>query len=84
MVNGFILTAMIDRHGDETVVFDCHWNLFPAIAKFPDDRDGFMPLCSIGNDFSDSFFTKKATPGFEPGDRGFADLGLTAWLCRRV
>lgn len=25
----------------------------------------------------------KATPGFEPGDKGFADLCLTAWLCRR-
>ena len=22
----------------------------------------------------------EAPPGFEPGDKGFADLGLTAWL----
>ena len=25
----------------------------------------------------------EATPGFEPGNRGFADLCLTAWLWRR-
>ncbi len=25
----------------------------------------------------------KATPGFEPGDGGFADLCLTTWLCRQ-
>ena len=24
----------------------------------------------------------EATPGFEPGDKGFADLCLTTWLCR--
>lgn len=29
-------------------------------------------------------FSKKATPGFEPGDKGFADLCLTTWLCRRT
>jgi len=22
----------------------------------------------------------EAPPGFEPGDKGFADLGLTTWL----
>ena len=26
----------------------------------------------------------EATPGFEPGDHGFANQCLTAWLCRRV
>jgi hypothetical protein len=25
----------------------------------------------------------EAAPGFEPGDKGFAVLCLTAWLCRR-
>ena len=25
----------------------------------------------------------EATPGFEPGNKGFADLCLTTWLCRR-
>ena len=25
-------------------------------------------------------FCLEAPPGFEPGDKGFADLGLTAWL----
>ena len=25
----------------------------------------------------------EATPGFEPGNQGFADPCLTAWLCRR-
>ena len=25
-------------------------------------------------------FLLEAPPGFEPGDKGFADLGLTAWL----
>ena len=25
-------------------------------------------------------FTLEAPPGFEPGDKGFADLGLTTWL----
>ncbi len=29
-----------------------------------------------------SCFFPKATPGFEPGDKGFADLCLTTWLCR--
>ena len=27
-------------------------------------------------------FLLEATPGFEPGDKGFADLCLTTWLCR--
>ena len=26
----------------------------------------------------------EATPGFEPGNKGFADLCLTTWLCRRL
>ena len=25
----------------------------------------------------------EATPGFEPGNQGFADPCLTTWLCRR-
>ena len=29
-------------------------------------------------------FSLEAPPGFEPGDRGFADLCLTAWPWRRV
>lgn len=27
---------------------------------------------------------REAAPGFEPGYRGFADLCLTAWLCRPI
>ncbi len=26
----------------------------------------------------------EATPGFEPGHKGFADPCLTTWLCRRI
>ena len=26
----------------------------------------------------------EATPGFEPGNKGFADLCLTTWLWRRI
>ena len=26
----------------------------------------------------------EATPGFEPGNKGFADLCLTTWLCRHM
>ena len=26
----------------------------------------------------------EATPGFEPGNQGFADPCLTTWLCRRI
>ena len=26
----------------------------------------------------------EAPPGFEPGNKGFADLCLTTWLCRRI
>ena len=26
----------------------------------------------------------EATPGFEPGNKGFADLCLTTWLCRHT
>ena len=26
----------------------------------------------------------EATPGFEPGNQGFADPRLTTWLCRRI
>ena len=26
----------------------------------------------------------EATPGFEPGDQGFADPCLTTWLCRHI
>ena len=29
-------------------------------------------------------FFMEASPGFEPGHKGFADLCLTTWLCRRV
>ena len=29
-------------------------------------------------------FILEATPGFEPGDKGFADLCLTTWLCRLI
>ena len=28
----------------------------------------------------DAEFFLEAPPGFEPGDKGFADLGLTTWL----
>ncbi len=28
------------------------------------------------------FLVEKAAPGFEPGNGGFADLCLSAWLCR--
>ena len=32
-----------------------------------------------------AFFTcLEAPPGFEPGDKGFADLCLTTWLWRRI
>ena len=30
----------------------------------------------------DAFIILEAPPGFEPGDKGFADLGLTTWLWR--
>ncbi len=29
-------------------------------------------------------FSLEATPGFEPGNKGFADLCLTTWLRRRL
>ncbi len=29
-------------------------------------------------------FCLEAPPGFEPGDKGFADLCLTTWLCRHI
>ncbi len=29
-------------------------------------------------------FQNEATPGFEPGDKGFAGLCLTTWLCRHT
>ena len=29
-------------------------------------------------------FVLEATPGFEPGDRGVADLCLTTWPCRLI
>ena len=30
-----------------------------------------------------AFTHLEATPGFEPGNRSFADSCLTTWLCRR-
>ncbi len=35
------------------------------------------PLQKSLNDYN-----MEATPGFEPGDQGFADPCLTTWLCR--
>ena len=40
--------------------------------KEPFSRDGCRVL------------SLEATPGFEPGNQGFADPCLTTWLCRRV
>ena len=34
-------------------------------------KDGFIAILFM-----------EAAPGFEPGNRGFADRCLTAWLCR--
>ena len=32
----------------------------------------------------DAFIILEAPPGFEPGDEGFADPGLTTWLWRHM
>ncbi len=32
----------------------------------------------------DGVLHMEATPGFEPGNQGFADPRLTTWLCRQV
>ena len=32
----------------------------------------------------DRIFVLEAPPGFEPGDRAFAELCLTTWLWRRI
>ncbi len=37
-----------------------------------------MPQWSAG------LYSLEATPGFEPGNQGFADPCLTTWLCRRT
>ena len=54
-------------------------------GKFPKGGGGCQPPTSKKKDTlcSVSFFLE-ATPGFEPGNQGFADPCLTTWLCRHI
>ena len=62
-----------------TLPFWCWW---------PDlNRHGFYPSVSILLQIKIALAKvprrlMEATPGFEPGNQGFADPRLTAWLCR--
>ncbi len=38
----------------------------------------------LGGDIFEQKKELEAAPGFEPGNKGFAGLRLTTWLCRRA
>ena len=52
------------------------------VERFELSYDGVKDRCLNHLTIPTTFM--EATPGFEPGNKGFADLCLTTWLCRRV
>ena len=57
----------------------------PDGGKPPIGRSGPLLEINAKKDIPwDVFFALEASPGIGPGNKGFADLCLTAWLWRRI
>ena len=54
------------------------------MANYPYKRLCYTKNTPTGQNPVRVFSILEATPGFEPGNEGFADLGLTTWLCRLI
>ena len=63
--------------------------IVPPCPGFPEDGSEEIPVTAQpspqgGNCAVTGISSLEATPGFEPGNRGFADPCLTTWLCRHI
>ena len=56
--------------------------LLGSQKRFELPTHGLEGRCSIQLSYWDKFW--RETPGFEPGNKGFADLCLTTWLCSHL
>ena len=55
-------------------------NVVPMVGVEPTlPKEHDFESCASANSATSALYVKEV-PGFEPGNKGFADLGLTTWL----